>query len=233
MKALVIADNENVIESVAKILQKFDFETIIYRWLLKALDNISEIAPHLIVISAEDYPRHWKTLAQYSRDDMGASKVILYRGAAFSKEEQKKADAIGVFGTFSSENNFKELEDLITMFQPSPNVSVDFTRTEVEPLVAEENAQEETKNEEPKEKVITSCSFVFTNPVSLALVCGCARNFDGDTLEFTPDIDDFVRNLPAETNINLATLKTATGIRSVSATVVSNDSEKLVLRIVA
>lgn len=228
MKALVIADNEKVIEQVGKVLKKFDFEVIVYRWLLKALDSLPEIAPHLVVVSAEDYPRHWKLLAQYSSASGGAAKVALYRGAAFPDEERRKADALGVLGTFSSDGDYSELEDLLTLFQPASDVAVDFSRHEVEPLVADDDIPPEA---EAPARTFEGCSFMFTNPVSLALVTGRARNFDGETLEFTPDVPRLAENLPPETAVRSASLKTASGIRSVSASVVSSSSGKLVLKV--
>lgn len=232
MKALVIADNEKVIEQVGRVLRKFDFEVIVYRWLLKALDSLPEITPHIVVVSAEDYPRHWKLLAQFCAASGGAAKVALYRGASFPDEERRKADALGVFGTFSSDGDFSGLEDLLTLFQPAAEISVDFSRPEVEPLVADDDFPTADEGAgRPAERTIESCSFMFTNPVSLALVTGRARNFDGETLEFTPDVPRLAENLPPETAVRSASLKTASGIRSVTATVVSSSSGTLVLRV--
>ena len=80
------------------------YDTIVYTWLLKALDNIEEIAPHLIIVSTGDYPRHWKTLAQYATAGFGEYKpqIILYTDENFNEEEHKKAEALHVRGTFDS-----------------------------------------------------------------------------------------------------------------------------------
>ena len=75
------------------------------------------------------------------------------------------------------------------------------------------------------------CSFVFTNPITLAMVSGLARNFDGKTLEFTPDIASFIVNLDRGTRIENATLKAKDRIEPVRATVVSNDGEKIILKV--
>ena len=64
MKALLVADDEKAINNISEVLKAAGYDTIVYTWLLKALDNIEEIAPHLIIVSTGDYPRHWKTLAQ-------------------------------------------------------------------------------------------------------------------------------------------------------------------------
>ena len=43
MKTLIICDDESVISKIDTFLQKNGIDTIIYRWLLKALDNLEEI----------------------------------------------------------------------------------------------------------------------------------------------------------------------------------------------
>lgn len=104
MKAVIVADNESVIANVSEVLKLAGYDVIIYRWLLKALDNIEEIAPHLIVVSSQDYPRHWKTLAQFVETKFGdyTPQVILYTGGELSDEDAKKAEALHIRGAFDS-----------------------------------------------------------------------------------------------------------------------------------
>ena len=63
------------------------------------------------------------------------------------------------------------------------------------------------------------------------MVSGLARNFDGETLEFKPDIESFILNLDKGPRIESATLKANDKIEPVRATVIFNDEEKLVLKI--
>ena len=104
MKAMIIADDEIVIERVKSVVKAAGYDTIVYRWLLKALDNIEEISPHLIVISAKEYPRHWKTLAQFATMDFGGyqPQIILYTGGLLAEEDLKKARILHIRGNFAS-----------------------------------------------------------------------------------------------------------------------------------
>ncbi|MCR5725539.1 MAG: hypothetical protein K6G80_10680 [Treponema sp.] len=104
MKAMIIAENEDVIERVSSVVKTAGYDTIIYHWLLKALDNMEEISPHLIVVSTKEYPRHWKTLAQFATTDFGGYKpqIILYTDGPLPEEELKKAETLHVRGAFSS-----------------------------------------------------------------------------------------------------------------------------------
>jgi len=52
MKAIIICDDEELIGKVDSVLASLSYDTIIYRWLLKALDNIEEIRPDIVVVSA-------------------------------------------------------------------------------------------------------------------------------------------------------------------------------------
>ena len=416
MKALLVADDEKAINNISEVLKSAGYDTIVYKWLLKALDNIEEIAPHLIVVSTADYPRHWKTLAQYASSGFGdyLPQVILYTDENFNEEEQKKAQALHVRGTFDSvevegldtlreilaktddifsgyltEEEQKEIsvddlvpnaekfvdakieesnesvekedsfDELVTKFEETNEKTEDFTineqtfdeieeaqmeaegdakaaerleeisadekaadrleeisgdeeaadkleriagneeiptvsdiindtydesesttlpgEDELKRLLAENNfaekseeAFEESESNDIIEKVeenspmadeqnieeklaaimnanradqkekaealkldtgTSSVSFVFTNPITLAMVSGVARNYNGLVLEFTPDIPSFILNLSPGTKIGIASMKIDDKIENVFAEVMSNDAKKLALAI--
>lgn len=416
MKALLVADDEKAINNISEVLKSAGYDTIVYKWLLKALDNIEEIAPHLIVVSTADYPRHWKTLAQYASSGFGdyLPQVILYTDENFNEEEQKKAQALHVRGTFDSvevegldtlreilaktddifsgyltEEEQKEIsvddlvpnaekfvdakieesnesvekedsfDELVTKFEETNEETEDFTineqtfdeieeaqmeaegdakaadrleeisadekaadrleeisgdeeaadkleritgneeiptvsdiindtydesesttlpgEDELKRLLAENNfaekseeAFEESESNDIIEKVeenspmadeqnieeklaaimnanradqkekaealkldtgTSSVSFVFTNPITLAMVSGVARNYNGLVLEFTPDIPSFILNLSPGTKIGIASMKIDDKIENVFAEVMSNDAKKLALAI--
>ncbi len=104
MKALLVADNKLVIDNISQILETAGYDVIIYNWLLKALDNVEEISPHLIVVSAKDYPRHWKTLAQYASMGFRSYKpqIILYAEGGLSEDDMQKAKTLNIRGVFES-----------------------------------------------------------------------------------------------------------------------------------
>ena len=169
MKALLVADDEKAINNISEVLKAAGYDTIVYTWLLKALDNIEEIAPHLIIVSTGDYPRHWKTLAQYATAGFGDYKpqIILYTDENFSEEENKKAEALHVRGTFDSvtvdgldklREILKKADDIFSGYlteEEQSEISVDdlvpnankFVEAEIEEI-QEEEATEETEAEE-------------------------------------------------------------------------------------
>ena len=98
MKALVISDRTEIIDFVTPLLKEKGFDLIHYRWIIKALDNIEEIQPDIIVLSAGEYPRHWKTLAGFVQSGIGGNdvKVYLYETSPLSEDDEKKAEDLGV-----------------------------------------------------------------------------------------------------------------------------------------
>lgn len=119
MKALLISDNENITSPLDSYLKQNGYDTIIYTWLLKALDNVEEISPDLSIVSVSDYPRHWKTFAQFVLSGIGNAKsnIILYTPETISDEEKNKISQLGILGTFSSVDD-EELEKLKNIISP-------------------------------------------------------------------------------------------------------------------
>ena len=98
MKALIISGSSEIYDYVSPLLKEKGFDLIHYRWIVKALDNIEEIQPDIIVLSVVEYPRHWKTLAGFVQSGIGGNtvKVYLTETANLSVEDAAKADELGV-----------------------------------------------------------------------------------------------------------------------------------------
>ena len=98
MKALIITEDTILSSKINALAEKYGVDTIIYKWFMKALDNIEEIQPDVIVLSAMEYPRHWKTLAGFVQSGIGGNdvKMYLYDTEPLSGEDTKKANDLGV-----------------------------------------------------------------------------------------------------------------------------------------
>lgn len=107
---------------------KKGYSTIIYKWLIKAMDNLEEIKPNVIIISADEYPRHWKTLVQFMQSGLAGSnyKIYLYTKNKNQQELQKikelnitkifdNLDSVTINTTFN--NLFEKKEDIKTVNQ--------------------------------------------------------------------------------------------------------------------
>jgi DNA-binding response OmpR family regulator len=105
MKLLLILGSDDILNLIAQNIEPLGFDLIWYQHILKAMDNIEEIAPSTIIISAKDFPRHWKTLVQFVRykHPKAACPIILLKGPHFSLEDASKAFFLGVSGIVSED----------------------------------------------------------------------------------------------------------------------------------
>ena len=144
MQALIISEDEKVYSSLNESLRKAGYDTIIYKWLLKALDNIEEIQPDCIVVSSSEYPRHWKTLVQFVKSGIGGDNVdiYLYEPNPISQEDQEKAKILGITGYFESLESFNippvAAVETSAACEPTVVAEVDETPVASEPPVAAE-----------------------------------------------------------------------------------------------
>ena len=119
MKILVIAEKERTNEIIKKHLPPLGFDFIFYSNPVKAMDNIAEIAPEMVIFSAEDYPRHWKifliVLREYFTHEQ--SVFILLKTSFFSLEDAEKAAYLKVNGLIDEDiEEYKLIDRLKAIF---------------------------------------------------------------------------------------------------------------------
>ncbi|MDR0455194.1 MAG: PilZ domain-containing protein [Treponema sp.] len=119
MKLLLVLGSDDNYDAIFRSIAPLDFEPIRYRHVLKAMDNIDEIDPAAIIISARDFPRHWKILVQFVRSERSKETcpIIILRGGSFSAEETSKALFLGVNGIISdtpeNQDDIDRLHDIL------------------------------------------------------------------------------------------------------------------------
>jgi len=93
MKALLVVEDDAIAEIVRFYIQPLGLDVIRYRDPIKALDNLDEIAPDAVIMSARDFPRHWKAIVVDIRASRpkAACAIVLLKGAYFPFEEAAKA----------------------------------------------------------------------------------------------------------------------------------------------
>ena len=189
MKALIISEDENVYTTLDEILKKASYDTIIYKWLLKALDNIEEIRPDLIVVSSSEYPRHWKTLVQFVKSGIGGDdvQIYLYEPTPVSAEDEEKARILGVNGCFSE---FEEFDKMVLRQVQEPQEEVQEVQEEV-PVVEDAVVPEPVEGAEEEPSIPNTGHFMFTHPSTKKFISGKYFDYNGKTLScaFFDEID--------------------------------------------
>lgn len=103
MKTLLISNDDKVIDFFSSKLSARAYDVIIYRWLMKAMDNLEEIKPQIVIINADEYPRHWKTLVSFLQSGLGGANVnvYLYSPSGLNNEDNKKVELLGIKKVFT------------------------------------------------------------------------------------------------------------------------------------
>lgn len=119
MKALLVAESEDTLNLYRSFFESLGYDTVCYRWLLKALDNIDEIMPQVIFMNAVDYPRHWKILVQYIRSGLCKSfPVVLLAAQDISNDDLKKAEHLEVHCIRNSIESAETKNEISTLLNP-------------------------------------------------------------------------------------------------------------------
>ena len=134
MKALLISESNEILNSYAAFFKETGYDTVCYRWLLKAMDNLEEIEPQLVFIDGFGYPRHWKTLAQHIKTSFKNAPLVLL-AADLSEEEAKKADCLDVHCISGSIEDEQTRRDIVLLLQQEPEVSAEPVEEIEEPVV--------------------------------------------------------------------------------------------------
>lgn len=179
MKILIISDDNELVSKTKSFFINNGFDTIVYKWLLKALDNIEEIQPDVIILNSSEYPRHWKTLVQFAKSGIGGENVniYLYEPTKLTAEEEDKAKALGITGTFG------ELETIVFN-----DVFSNILNKNTELPLPDENFEDELPTVAAiVENTIKPGHVLITNPVHKNLICGKVINKNDDRIEVQLD----------------------------------------------
>lgn len=196
MKLLVVIASDDVFGNLAPFLNAPGLEVIRYHNALKAMDNAGEIDPAVIIISAVDFPRHWKTLVQLVRNRRSKTEcqVILLREDNFIEEENAKALHLGVFAAL--EQSLADPKDADTLkaflskdFSIEDTPAADALPPELPPAggVFEPAAVEKRKKRRFRAEHWEKTGFMFSNPIDGKIVTGAVRTISSDGLSFELD----------------------------------------------
>ncbi len=192
MKALIVVEDDAVADVVRFYLQPLGLDVIRYRDPLKALDNIEEIMPDAVIMSARDFPRHWKAIVVGLRAarPKSACAIILLKGDYFSFEEAAKAAYLEVNGVIKEDLSDKsELERFQQILRRY--IEVDDSR------VLDRHAPG------PYDRL----GFVFSHPVTLAPIVGAIETISSLGLSFVPESSVLVNDLEPDTIMEDACLR--------------------------
>ena len=167
MKALLVAESEDTLNLYRSFFESLGYDTVCYRWLLKALDNVDEIMPQVIFMNAVDYQRHWKILVQYIRSGLCKSfPVVLLAAQDISNDDLKKAEYLEVHCIRNSIENSETKNEISILLNPP---IADYTDEAFSALVREaQNAASAAASEYATESAMAETETVITDAAEQA-----------------------------------------------------------------
>ncbi len=208
MKALLLVESDRVAEIIRFYLRPLGFEAIRYRNPVKAIDNLDEIGPDAVVVSARDYPRHWKIVAQAIRAvrDKSECVIVLLKGELFSFEEAAKAAHLGINGVVKD-----DLDDRREQGH--------FQRLLKRYVSVEDSRATDRIAPSPWDRL----DFMFAHPKTLVPVGGRLDTVSPSGLSFIPDSAALVADLEAGSYIDDCSMRVGDRILTLSCKVVRAD----------
>jgi CheY-like chemotaxis protein len=208
MKSLLVIENPDTRERIIRHLSPLGFDFIHYSNPVKALDNIEEIAPDLVLYSAEDFPRHWKPYIRLLREIRGreTSVFILLIGESFPSEEASKATALGVNGMVKS--SLEETEDI----------------RKLEDIFSRYGMYDDGRSDRRiSGKYLHDAEFIFSHPHNLSIITGVITDLSLGGLRFEPDHPELTSDIPEGVIIDNCSLSIEEEIFTVSVKVIRNN----------
>jgi len=202
MKLLWIAEEKESLEPLQSFWDRYELDIILYNNARKAIDNLDEIDPHIVVFNGLDFPRHWKVAVRMIRDNKDYRKAlfILLKGENFTAEDAMKASWLGVNGLLNlndiAKGDSSGLEELILRYMP-------LARKRIDPAYKGE--------------------LVFLSPGENRLCSGEIIFLEPDNAHFQPRDTQVIRNCSVGDIIKNASVKIHGSIETMDFKILSNN----------
>lgn len=209
MKTVLVIEDQETQQRITHHLSPLGFDFIHYLNPVKALDNIDEINPDLVIFSAEDFPRHWKPFIRLLRAKHGKEEAvfILMSGESFSSEEASKAAVLevnGIIKTGLSEDDIQHLQDIFARY----------------------NVLSETRTDRRYPgSWVEGMDFAFTHPRTYAMVTGKITDISLGGLNFLPDMPQTTSDIMEGQELHGCSLSLEEDVFSVDVKVIRNNRQ--------
>jgi hypothetical protein len=199
MKLLLVLGSDDTYNLISLYIKPLGFEIIRYYNVLKAMDNIDETDPSAIVISARDFPRHWKTMVQFVRSERPKDicPIILLKGDNFPLEETSKAFYLGVSGivdeALDNSTEIDRIQGILSRYIP---------------------VDEKRKTHRYQTKEWQRFNFVFASPRDKTIVTGEVKTISSGGLSFYPDHSALMKDIRLNMELTECSLRAGDAILS-------------------
>ena len=214
MKLLLVGSSRELVKRVHTRFGSQGVDVIRYSHPIKAMDNLEEVQPSVVLFSSSDFPRHWKPFLTFLRGELYRDRCvfILLIPPEFSEDDALKAQHLGANGLISEaladESELARLHDIIARYQDLRDTR---SATRYRPT--------------PQDRV----AFLATHPRTRQLIFGTVRDLSVSGLAFIPDIPAGTAGLDPGSTIPTAALRIGDDIILTSVTVLRHDDALILL----
>ena len=208
MRILLVCERDEIKTTIRRNFMPRGAEIIQYYNPIKAMDNLDEVDPDVVLFSAQDFPRHWKPFLIFLRNSKAREQCVfvLLRGGEFSADEADKAQALEVNGIMwehlEDRHELARLKELVARYR-----DIGDARREKRLLPT----------------AIDRVGFVFTHPERLDLVYGEVEDLSAAGVSFVATDRRSVMDLNVGDSIAVCSLRIGDHLLSFPAGVVRNE----------
>lgn len=198
---LMLVKDDHPWTGLDRLLAAHGISVVHYRDPLKALDNLTETKPAVVVCDLQDFPRHWKILVKNLREERGKDEAafLLVSDGPAPLAEAEKALFLGVNAVLSSRCGAADLAKEIV-------------------AVVERSGVVEPSPDGPM-------AFLFRHPRRKHLVTGSLFQYDGTKATFKPDFAPEIADLGEGETLSGGSLRVAERVVTLDAVVVKNNGQ--------
>ena len=192
MKILLVLENDETVNLIARYVRPLGFDVIRYYSVLKAIDNLDEVAPHAVIVSARDFPRHWKILVQFIRNGRTKEQcpVVVLKGDNFPLDETSKAIYLKV-NTVLPETLVNPLE--VAQFQRILTGFISYDEKRKLPRFRHDGRNR--------------FGFVLLSPMDRTIVSGEVKDISASGLSFLPVYPEWVKDFTVNMELSECSLR--------------------------
>ena len=199
MKLLLVLGSDDNYAPISRHIKPLGFEIIHYRYVIKAMDNVDEINPQAIIISARDFPRHWKIFVHFVRAERTKENcpIVILKASGFLAEESSQAFFLGINGMVSEDlDNPTELGSLQSLLGRHLRVN--------------EKRKHIRINVMPEHRL----GFILARPLDKLIIPGELITISRSGISFMPIGLSLLNNIDTNTRLNECSLRSGDDILS-------------------
>jgi hypothetical protein len=210
MKILLVSNRQELGKVVDTHFRPHGSELIHYFNPIKAMDNLDEIDPDVILFSVQDFPRHWKPFAAFLREQRSRdeSVFVLLQKHDLPEEEAEKAQHLAVNALvgedLSDSTELVRLKDVVSRYK-----KLDEGRTEHRYVPHGPD----------------DIHFAFTHPSTFQVVTGTVVDISTTGIRFVPSNPSRTRDVAQGQRLDECSLQLGDDVVTVDCTVVRPGGE--------